>query len=213
MMLGIYVPTLGRPHVLQRVVDNITATTVTPHTVVFVTEKHDPESFAAAEATGATVIENAYEPSYSNALQTAYEQVPTKFFVGANDDFDFQAGWDSAALMAWQQPGIHVVGLNDGSPNCHFTTISLVERRYIEEQSGVIDMPNRVNYPYKHNYVDTEFFLTAVKRGVFTAAPSSMVLHRHPDFGHATIDDTYRKSQASSIEDGETFASRRHLFA
>lgn len=212
-MIGIYVPTLGRPHALQRVVDNIAATTVTPHQVVFVTEKHDRPSFEAAERTGATVLENEYEPSYSNSLQTAYEQVPTPFFIGANDDFDFQAGWDVAALAAWQQPGVRVVGLHDGNPQCRFSTISLIERAYIVEQSGVIDMPNRVNYPYKHNYVDTEFYCTAVSRDVFAPAPKSQIFHMHPDFGHAQFDKTYMKSRASFSEDATTFESRRHLWA
>jgi glycosyltransferase involved in cell wall biosynthesis len=212
-MIGVFVPTLGRPRSLQRLVDNVAAVTVTPHEVVFVVEKHDAESRAAAEATGATVIENEYEPSYSNAIQTAYERVETPFLIAANDDFDFQPGWDTAALSAWQQPGISVVGIHDGYHGCRFSTISLVERNYIATQSGVIDIPGRVMYPYRHNYVDTEFFLTATKRGVFAAARESVILHRHPDFGHAVMDDTYRKSQTHIAEDAATFQSRLHLFS
>jgi hypothetical protein len=212
-MIGVYVPTLGRPGFLQRLVDNIATVTVTPYQVVFVVEKHDAESREAAEATGATVLVNPYEPSYSNAIQYAYEQVETPFLIGANDDFDFQLGWDTAALAAWQQPGISVVGIHDGYHGCRFSTISLVERNYIATQSGVIDIPNRVLYPYKHNYVDTEFFLTAIKRGVFTAARTAVILHRHPDFGHAVMDDTYRKSQADIPVDAATFESRIHLFS
>jgi hypothetical protein len=209
--IGIYVPTLGRPHALQRVADNIHANTETPHEIVFVTEPHDRESYDAAAATGETVVENRYEPSYSNALQTAYELFDHRFFIGANDDFDFQPGWDTAALEAMID-GVHVVGLNDGSPGCQFTTISLVRRSYIEQQSGVIDMPNRVNFPYAHNYVDTEFYCTAVHRGVFKAAPDSRVHHKHPDWGHAADDATYRKSRASLGEDAATFQARSHLW-
>jgi hypothetical protein len=210
-MIGIYLPTFGRPHALQRVVDNIREATVTPHEIVFVTEPHDPESSVAAAATGETEIVNAYSPSYSNALQTAYEVFRHPFFIGANDDFDFQPGWDEVALAAMVD-GVAVVGLNDGAPGCGFTTISLVRRSYIDEQSGVIDMPNRVNYPYRHNYVDTEFHATAVHRGVFVAAPDARVHHKHPDWGHATSDATYLKGQGTLDQDAEVFRSREHLW-
>lgn len=212
-MIGIYVPTLGRPHKLQALVDNIHQATRTPHGIVFVTERDDPESLRAALATGANAIVNRYEPSYSNALQTAYETFNHPYFVGANDDFDFQPGWDVEALSVMRAPGVMVVGIDDGGPSCDYSTISLIDRRYIDEQSGVADMPRRVNYPYKHNYADTEFFHTAVSRGVFKAATRSVIKHRHPDFGGVDLDDTYRKSQASLSEDGATFNSRAHLWA
>lgn len=210
--IGIYIPTLGRPHALQRVVDNIAASTVTPCRVVFVTEKTDLDSTLAAEATGAAVMVNEYDGSYSNSIQTAYERDDSPGFIAANDDFDFQPGWDVAARETMRE-GAQVVGIHDGYQGCQFTTICLVDRRYIVEQSGVIDIPNRVQYPYRHNYGDTEFHATAVRRGVFRACPGSMILHRHPDFGHAEQDTTYRKSQATAGEDAVTFASRAHLWA
>lgn len=209
--IGIYIPTLGRPHALQRTIDNIAETTVTPHKVIFVCEAHDQASFVAALATGADVLFNGDRPSYSNSLQAAFDVDTSEFFIGANDDFDFQPGWDTNALEA-MVPGVDVVGFHDGSPSCGFTTISLIRRSYILERSGVIDMPGRVNYPYRHNYVDTEFHATAAARGVFAAAPTAVILHKHPDWGHAELDDTYRKSQADIPADRETFESRRHLW-
>ncbi len=98
MTLGVYVPTLGRPHRLQALVDNIEAVTETPYEVVFVTEPHDEESFDAAIATGALAVVNEGEPSYSNSLQAAYELYDHRYFIGANDDFVFQPGWDTEAL-------------------------------------------------------------------------------------------------------------------
>jgi hypothetical protein len=87
-----------------------------------------------------------------------------------------------------------------------------VRRSYIVEQSGVIDMPGRVNFPYRHNFVDTEFHATAAARGVFAAAPDALILHKHPDFGWAAEDDTYRKSRAVFHLDAATFESRRPLW-
>lgn len=212
-MIGVYIPTLWRPHKLQAVADNVHAATQTDHRIVFVCEAHDPESFAAAEATGETVLFNEYEPCYANALQTAYEHDDADLFIGANDDFEFLADWDTEALKAMRsEPWVRVVGLHDSNPACNFSTISLIDRRYIEEQSGVIDMPGRVNYPYQHNYVDTEFYCTAVHRGVFKAAPHSVIRHRHPDFGQGTYDKTYMKSRSSFGRDAAMFESRAHLW-
>jgi hypothetical protein len=208
---GIYCPTLGRPHALQRLADNVAATTTAEYRLVFVTEAHDPASYDAARLTGADVIVNPHAASYSNSLQAAYETFDDPHFIGANDDFDFQPGWDVEALKV-MGGGVQVVGIHDGSPSCQFTTISLVDRSYIEVHSGVIGMQNRVNYPYLHNYVDTEFHATAVHRGVFAPAPLSRIHHKHPDFGFAEQDDTYRKSAATSSQDAVTFQSRRHLW-
>lgn len=211
-MIGVYTPSLGRPHALQRLADNVAATTSLPYRLVFVTESHDPASYAAARLTRADVIVNPHAPSYSNSLQAAYETFDDPYFIGANDDFDFQPGWDVEAMRIMDSSTAQVVGIHDGSPQCGFTTISLIDRRYIVEQSGVIDIPNRVNYPYQHNYVDTEFYFTAVKRGVFARAPESVILHKHPDWGHASDDATYAKSRASLSSDATTFASRTHLW-
>jgi hypothetical protein len=210
-VIGIYVPTLGRPHVLQRLVNNIHASTTLPHRIIFVVEPHDEESLNAAWQTGELVSINEGSPSYSNSLQTAYDLDNSDYFIGANDDFDFFPNWDTEAMKVMGN-GVMVVGIHDGSPQCGFSTISLVDRRYIGTMSGVIDIPNRVNYPYRHNYVDTEFHATAVKRGVFAPAPNSVILHKHPDWGHAEDDETYRKSQATMSLDATTFASRTHLW-
>lgn len=210
-MIGIYCPTLGRPDAPQKLVTSVAAATVFPHRVVFVVEDHDPVQFDAALATGCLTLVNDYEPSYSNSIQTAFEQLPSEYFIAANDDFDFQPGWDTEALAAMAD-GIDVVGVHDGSPGCRFTTISLVRRSYVLERSGVIDMPGRVFYPYRHNFADDEFHGTATAHGVFTAAPSSVVLHRHPDFGLAAEDATYQKSRAQFGADAATFGSRRHLW-
>ncbi len=217
-MIAVYVPTLRRPSRLQPLVDNIRAASTVETNIVFVTEPGDTESHEAALATGCWALRNKFpEASYSNALQTAYESPVGRqpYFIGANDDFDFQPGWDTAALdlIDKHEGFIKVVGINDGNDGCVYTTISLVMRSYIETQSGVIDMPNRVNYPYKHNYVDTEFAATAKKRCVFAPCPESVIIHRHPDWGYGDLDPVYLKNKDSSSADGATFSERARLWA
>jgi hypothetical protein len=211
-MIGIYVPTLGRPGSSQRLADNVQATTHNPYRLVFVVEKYNKDDYEAAARTGATVLWNSYEPSYSNAIQTAYEQSPEDpYFIAANDDFEFTDGWDTEALKVMGD-GIMVAGIDDGGPHNEFKTICLVDRRYIESMSGVVDQPNRVFHTYHHNYVDTEFHYTAYYRGAFAPAPKSVVRHRHPEWGFARDDSTYRKSREHLAKDGNTYQERRHLW-
>lgn len=210
--IGIYVPSFGRAKKLREVAEHIRANTEVPHRIVFACEQSDQESIDEARRWGDLTVVNHDEPSYSNSLQVAYETDDCPFFIGANDDFDFQPLWDVEALTVMAEPGIQVVGIHDGNPSCNFSTIALVDRNYIEVHSGVIDMERRVNYPYRHNYVDTEFYCTAVHRGVFAPATKARIVHRHPDFGHGQYDKTYNKNRAMFSQDAETFESRRHLW-
>jgi hypothetical protein len=175
-----------------------------------VVEHTDAESLKAAKTTGATVVVHEGEPSYANAFQAGYEQSSDEFFVNGNDDFHFQRGWDVAALRA-MTPEVNVVGINDGY---HGTdAIMLVRRSYVEDLSGVVDMPNRVFYPYKHNFVDTELRETATARGCYRPCSESVIRHAHPDFDAGSMDATYEKSRAQFGVDAETFHERRKLWA
>lgn len=210
-MIDILIPTFGRPNSAQRVVDNIHAATETAHDITFVVEKYRQADYDACKAAGARVLWNRYEPGYSNSIQTAYEQTNNPYLLAANDDFEFTEGWDSQALNAMGD-GVMVVGIDDGSPHNEYKTIALVDRRYIEDMSGVIDIPNRVFYPYQHNYVDTEFYFTAAARHVFAVAQDAVIRHRHPDWGYAREDSTYAKSKGTLAKDGHTFNERSHLW-
>lgn len=221
-MIGIFVPTLSRPRALQRVANNVTATSTYPCTLAFIVEKDDDDSYTEAIRVATDnrekikprirVLVNKFYPSYSNAIQTAYTELDNPYFVCANDDFEFTFGWDVEAMKVMDETGAGVVGIDDGAPTCIYSTIALIRRSYIEEKSGVIDMPGRVLYPYKHNYVDTELYQTALCRGDFHAAPKALIKHIHPDWGHVPMDSTYMKTRASLSEDGHKFNERAHLW-
>ena len=207
-MIGLYFPTLGRSGVLGRVAENADSATKTEHTIVFVVEPDDEASRDAAVATGQLTLVNAHERSYAGAFQTAYEATSDEFFLMGNDDFDFQPGWDVPALAAMENADM--VGINDSGSGCN--AIMLIRRSYIEEQSGVIDMPNQVLFPYQHNYCDTELRETAIARGRFVSCPESVIVHLHPDFGKAELDETYQKSRATFNADAAMYSSRKHLW-
>lgn len=216
MTLGIYIPTLGRHQKLQAVADNIQAATKNDYRLYWCVESHDTKSRAAAEKTGAKVFINTGKACYADALQTIYEQTNEPIFLWGNDDFYFLEGWDVRPLdMMAKDEGIGVLGLHDGNPATGYSAISLVRRSYVEQQSGVVDMPNRVLYPYDHNYVDNELTETAQARGAWDRCTEEAIQHQHPSFkwlGDFPVDDTYRKNDKNLAKDNELFHNRRQLW-
>lgn len=208
MSLGIYLPTYKRADRLQAVANNVESTTRADFTLYFGCEPDDTASIEAAKATGHQVVINKGRSGYSDTIQTIYETSEEPVFFHANDDFEFLDGWDVAPLtFLAENPDVQVLGAHDGMPSVSYSTISFARRKYIEQLSGVVDMPNRVFFPYSHNYVDTEFTYTAQARGVWDKIETPCIKH-HRIGG----DETYQKNDATSSEDKITFESRRHLW-
>lgn len=210
--LAIWLPTYKRPHKLQQVADNIAATTKNSFTLYFGVEPDDTASFNAAIATNHHVVVNPYEMGYSNTIQAMYEHSAEPFAFHANDDFLFFPGWDEQPLTMFETASVCVVGCKQNAADTDCSAICFIRRSYIEEQSGVIDMPNRVFYPYHHNYQDTEFTRTARHRGVWAKCDAPCIDHQHPGFTGAEKDETYKKNDATAGVDEATFNSRQHLW-
>jgi len=211
--IGIFMPTLGRPQDLQKVATNIEEATHNTFTLYFGCEQDDKKTIEAARATGHRVIVNRYEPGgYSNTIQAIYEAADEPFFIHANDDFEFKKDWDIVPLSMFEREDLMVVGMPQTEGDTHGSAISMVRRKYIKEQSGVIDMPNRVFYPYPHHYVDTEFTRTAQYRNVWAMCQEQGIIHHHPGFSGRPHDATYIKNDATSETAREMFEKRQHLW-
>lgn len=214
-MFGVYIPTLGRANKLQAVSDNLKDNTFNEYKLYWCVEESDKESIKAAKDTGHAVIINTGSPTYSDALQCVYEQTDEEIFLWGNDDFYFLKDWDKIPLEMMKNKSIGVLGLHDGNPNTRYWSISLIRRKYIEEKSGVVDMPNRVLYPYNHNYVDDELTATAISRGAWQKCMAPCIHHQHHSFkwlGDFPHDATYAKNDKKIAEDNETYHNRIHLW-
>lgn len=216
MKLGIYCPTRGRPHKLKAVADNLKQNTKNEYQLYWGVEPFDRESILAAKDTGYPVILNEGEPTYSDALQTIFEQTDEPVFLWANDDFYFLPNWDEGPVkMMENSPNIGVLGLHDGNPNTNYTAISLIRRSYVLDEGSVIDMPGRVLYPYNHNFCDNELTETAKHKGMWDKYLDEAIHHQHPTFtwlGDFPMDDTYRNNNKKDAQDANLFHSRRHLW-
>ena len=211
--LAIWMPTYKRPHKLQIVADNLKQATKNSYQLYFGLEPDDQAGIEAAyQVKDATVVINEYPMGYSNTIQTMYELSNEPFAFHANDDFFFYQNWDEQPIAMFQTPAIHVVGCKQNEADTSFSAICFMRRKYIEEQSGVIDITNRVFYPYNHNYQDTEFTQTAQKRGVWAKCEAPCIDHQHPGFTGGVKDETYKKNDATAGLDERIFESRKHLW-
>lgn len=212
--LAIWLPTYKRPHKLQAVADNIKAATKNSYTLYFGLEPEDEASLKAVRSIKGAVwaIMNKYEMGYANAIQSMYEFSDEPFWVHANDDFEFLPNWDEVPIAMFDTPSVKVVGVKQNEQDNDCSAVCFGRRSYIKEDSGVIDMPNRVFYPYHHNYQDTEFTRTAQSRGVWAKCDAPCINHLHPGIIGGDKDETYKKSDATASLDEQTFNSRRHLW-
>ncbi len=211
--LALFCPTYKRPHVLADVAKNIEETTHHPFTLYFGLEAGDNTAIIAAQLTGHKVVINKYAPGYANTVQTMYEIAKEPLQIHINDDFVFLPNWDETPVAMFEREDLMVAGLRQWETDTRATAICMWRKRYIEEMSGVIDMPNRVFYPYNHNYVDTEFTATAQKRGVWAKCDPLVIHHMHPGFTNKEKDYTYKKNDDTFEADERTFNERKHLWA
>lgn len=207
-LLAVCVPTYGRSERLASVATNIHENTQVPHKIYFGVEPEDTASQEAIKAIGEEFVISKYPGCHTGAANTIVELLTEPFFIMANDDFNFHKDWDTHAIPGMSE-NVMVLGLNDmGTGKCN--TIFLVKLRYIREMSGVMDEPNTYFYSgYKHNFADTEFYETAIMRGVFAICPDSKVEHMHPGFGKGVKDPTYHRSDSTANGDREVYNSRR----
>lgn len=211
---AIFIPTFGRPHVLESVYKNIEDATALPHQTYFIAESRDQSTIDTLNLLRFKYVINEQEPSYAGAINTAYKDTVEPYFFCGADDLRFESGWLENAFTHMGQ-GIDVVGTNDlANPDVlagEHATHYLVRRSYIKDM-GRADGAKTVLYPYKHNYCDTEFIQTAIARGAFKSCPQAIVEHKHWAWGKRAMDEQDKQHQQDDPEDRRKFEERKHLW-
>jgi glycosyltransferase involved in cell wall biosynthesis len=211
--VAVIIPTLGRPHRVAPIMENLAATA--PGCVVyFVAEAGDADTIATVEQHPyARLVVNRRSPSYAGAVNTALEDTDKPLlFVGA-DDLAWHDGWLAPLLELISDFGM--VGTNDlGNPEVAASTHAthfLVRRDYAV--TGCVDEPGVLFHEgYTHNWVDREAVGTAKHRGEFTPCLASVVEHLHWAWDKATMDATYEKGRSQEPADAQLYLSRQHLW-
>jgi len=214
--VAVLVPTLGRPHRVRPLLDNLNSVTSGDFAVYFVVEREDSQTVEAVRRAQAGLIFNTGSPTYASCVNTAYRETVEPYLFLAADDVVFVDGWLEEALAGMQDPGIGVVGTEDPrAPVPDHSAHSLVRRRYIQEQSGCVDLRDTVLYPYKHGFTDHELVGVAKARRAYVYRAGSHVEHHHPGWdslgrvrGGQALDATYRKGNRHHRLDTITFIER-----
>lgn len=219
MRVALMFPTYLRAHRIMPLYENIEATTPEPHCSYFIVENDDSDSIEVCEDAMMENLPNfdfrivdGHTPTKAQNDGFSLTREPLCYFSG--DDCEFTKGWLSPLLHVLEEDlKICVVASNDGLVP-EGKSGYLYKRSYIMER-GVIDEPGKVFHEgYGHVWCDTEFYHTAVHRGVFAYCAQSIVHHRN----WAT---TGRKKDATAIHldalnakhnDGQVYADRVHLF-
>ena len=151
---------------------------------------------------------------YAKKVNAGCRQTTEPLLFLAADDIVFHPGWFDACL-AKLEPGIGVVGCNDGTQrstvNQH-STHSLVLRSYADE-FGTIDEPGKILHEgYEHEFVDDELVGTAQHRGAYAFAADSLVEHCHSDWGKAPRDELYARGPERMRLSRPLFEKRQALW-
>lgn len=202
--IAVLIPTINRAQMLPALVANIHAATEGDHHVYLVMEADDSKSGDAAARLNTTDVFGDFG-SCAAAINAGYWASTEPFVLIANDDCVFHPGWDTAALAHFSD-GVHIVGVNDGASDCK--CFSVVRRSYIEEHSGVYDQPNTLFHTYKSQGPDTEFAFYAMLRGVWDAAPESIVEHRNWRNGADANHPNYVKARQTINDDFDEYLRR-----
>lgn len=211
--VAIFVPSLNRSHRLRALIKNCHEVTPEPHIFHFMVCQQDMASRVILEELGEnyfTDLPTDYgSQHFPHRIQYLYEHTSEPWFLTASDDILFHPGWLTAAFSE-RSPEHKVITFRDlNNPN---GTNFLVNREYIDTQSGCLDVPKHVYHPdYIHNFSDDELWGTAQMRGAFLRC-SGIIEHLHWGPGKNTYDETYARADRANEADRALWASRRHLW-
>jgi len=213
--VAVIVPTLGRPHVVDRVAADVLAASEGHEvTVYFVAELHDADTLRAVEEhPTARLIVNKRAGNYAGAINTAVEETDEPYLFAGADDLHFVPGWLDPISDLIDDYGL--VGTNDlANPDVlagRHATHYMVRRDYAV--TACVDAPGQLLFEgYLHNYTDTEVVETAKSRGEFVPCLDAIVEHLHWCWGKANLDPTYEKGRTTAAIDHGVYTTRRLLW-
>lgn len=213
MKVAILIPTLGRAHVLEQLIENIADTTPGGrYLTIFVIDHDDTDTCSELHRLNAWwVFKDGTYPVKTNAGYAASQHLP--LILPTADDVVFHNGWYEAAIEVFQDERVQVVGTRDLTPvtdSGQHSTMPIVRRSYIEGPGAVWGEPGKVFHEgYHHGWVETELWQLACHRGVARFVPGSVIEHCHPDWGTRPRDATDEKGNVRFKGEDNALFNRR----
>lgn len=214
MNVAIIVPTLGRPQALGLLVSNLRITTPPAYRLCFVVDPDDRASHTALSNLGDApeVLVLSQGGTYPEKTNAGAAATTEPLLLPTADDVVFHPGWYEAAVAHFEA-GAAVVGTCDLTPATvkgRHATMPLLTRSYMEDPGAVHGEPGVVFHEgYHHNFVETELWQLACHRRVAVFEPAAVIEHRHPSWGTAEVDDTYRRGALTGWEADKSLFEQR----
>jgi len=208
--VAIFVPTVDRPEKVERLLKSLEESTPREDYQVYVMTKNQ-DTLAVAKKYGATsVLDVNDDIRCATRMNYLLKHTKEPFIFTGSDDIIFRKDWIYEAKQ-FIAKGYKIISVNDRfNPN---GTNFLVERKYIEEHSGCLDVKGVLFYPgYQHNFCDTELIASAKKRNVFAYAVKSIVEHEHWLNHKRQLDHSDMWARARFEIDKKTFEERSKLW-
>jgi hypothetical protein len=212
-LIAILIPVLGRPHLIEPLLENIARETDVEHRVLFICSPGDPATLVCQSTTAETIV-TPWQPGradFAKKINLGFTATSEEWLFQGATDLVFHPQWASRGLRAGVGAG--VIGTNDlGNPSvmrgAHATHV-LFSREYIDTYGGTFDDSGVVfSEAYDHQFVDNEFVELARIRGQFRPCKVSVVEHLHPSWEKAEMDDTYEKALRETRADMALFSQR-----
>lgn len=198
MDVAIIVPTLGRPQALGPLAAGLRGATPPVYRLCFVVDPDDEgtHSALASLATAPEVLVVEAGGTYPVKTNAGAKATTEPLLIPTADDVVFHPGWYEAAIPHFKR-GAQVVGTSDLTPatkNGKHATMPILTRSYMKDPGAVHGEQGLVFHEgYHHNFVETELWQLACHRQVAVFEPRAVIEHRHPSWGTAEVDDTYRR--------------------
>ncbi len=213
---AVVVPVLGRPERAEPFMRSLVASTGLCTVFAVCSDDSDAVAWEKAGATTIFTTRTTFPCKANDAAAKIGTSFPWIFLTG--DDVHFHAGWLDHAQQTAHVNGAKLIATNDwlnqrvleGTHATH----PLISTAYIAEEGASWSGPGKIcNEDYKHWFVDDEWTLVAMQRGVFASSLGSVVEHIHPLAGKADMDSTYRLGQKFASLDKQTFEKRAKRYA
>ena len=201
----VLLPSRGRPTQLRACITGLLASVGHQGVqVVVILDASDPASLEAVQDLPVLVVNTGRD--FTTAVEKynlGYPFARGEWIVGGADDLIWRAGWLEAAL-ATDNDGF--IGFDDGYVRkTGFATHGMVRREVVTRcLAGYFALPW-----YKSWYGDFESRARLARGGVrYVIAMDALVEHRHPIWGTASDDETYRLGAQFRGEDYAEFNRR-----
>ena len=207
---AILLPSLNRPEKVVRCVNSLRGTTDWRRVDIKV--MLDLEDKASERALSGMPVEVVFTTNRKGSI-AAWNEMLGLFnnysaYVAAADDLVFHQGWYAATMRTLQLlGGDGMVGFNDlhYDGDKEWSTHWLGTRDFlINHNGGVIYAPH-----YGSWWCDPEVNDRARAVGKYIWAKDAVVEHVHPDWGKATVDQTYTEATKYHAKDTETYKTRK----